>query len=210
MILETKELEPIGTNAYFLGDSVTKQAFLVDAPMGAYAWAQSLSERTGCTISALLLTHGHWDHILDASLFAEAAIPIFGHSADRVLFEKPECMADFALPGMQLKGIQIDQWLKEGDALKLAGQTVEVIEVPGHCPGSLLFYLADASLAFVGDALFYRGVGRCDLPGGDFAQLEHSIRTKIYNLPDSTRLYTGHGRHTTVIEEKEENPFVPL
>ena len=207
-ILETKELEPIGTNAYFLGDSVSGQAFLVDAPMGAYAWAKALCEQKGFTLTALLLTHGHWDHILDAPLFEAAGIPIFGHPADQALFEKPQCMANFALPGIELKGFQIDQWLKEGDELLLAGQRVTVFEVPGHCPGSLLFFLAEASLAFVGDALFHRGIGRCDLPGGDFAQLEQSIRTKIYQLPDRTILYAGHGPKTSVIEEKRENPFV--
>lgn len=210
IILETKELEPIGTNAYFFGDAEKGQAFLIDAPMGAHAWAQALSEHTGCAITALLLTHGHWDHILDAPLFAEAGIPIFGHPADQLLFEKPECMSNFVLPGIQLKGFQIDQWLKEEDELKLAGQTINVFEVPGHCPGSLLYYLAEASLAFVGDAVFYRGIGRCDLPGGDFALLEQSIRSKIYQLPDETLLYSGHGPKTSVIEEKRENPFVRL
>lgn len=210
IILETKELEPIGTNAYFFGDTASGQAFLVDAPLGAYAWARTLSERTGCRITALLLTHGHWDHLLDAPLFAEAGIPIFGHPADQVLFETPEHMANFALPGIELKGFPIDQWLKEGDELILAGQKVDVFEVPGHCPGSVLFYLAEASLAFVGDALFHRGIGRCDLPGGDFALLEQSIRSKIYKLPDETVLYSGHGPKTRVIEEKQENPFVCL
>lgn len=210
MILETKELEPIGTNAYFLGDAASGQACIIDAPMGAHAWAQSLSEQTGCVITALLLTHGHWDHILDAPRFIESGIPAYGHFADQILFEKPECMANFALPGIQLEGFQIHQWLKEGDTLQLAGQRIDVFEVPGHCPGSLLFYLADASLAFVGDALFNRGIGRCDLPGGDFELLKQSIRSKIFQLPDETLLYSGHGPKTRVIEEKRENPFVRL
>ena len=80
--------------------------------------------------------------------------------------------------------------------------------VPGHCPGSVLFYFATAGVAFVGDALFNGGVGRTDLPGGDYAELERSIRTQIYTLPSNTVVYPGHGPATTVGDEKSLNPFV--
>ena len=208
MILESAELEPIGTNAYFVANEELKQAFIVDAPLGAFNWAKGLSDSLGYHLEALLLTHGHWDHILDAHLFAEAGIKIMGHAEDKLLFENPEVMASFSIPGVEFKGFAVDQWLGENQHLNIAGIEMKVFEVPGHCPGSLLFYLEQESLAFVGDAIFCRGIGRCDLPGGNFDTLKDSILNKIYILPDTTVLYSGHGPKTLVLSEKQENPFV--
>jgi len=208
MILESAELEPIGTNAYFVANEELKQAFIVDAPLGAFNWAKGLSDSLGYHLEALLLTHGHWDHILDAHLFAEAGIKIMGHAEDKLLFKNPEVMASFSIPGVEFKGFAVDQWLEENQHLKIAGIEMKVFEVPGHCPGSLLFYLEQESLAFVGDAIFCRGIGRCDLPGGNFDTLKDSILNKIYTLPDATELYSGHGPKTLVLSEKQENPFV--
>lgn len=210
MFLESAELQPIGTNAYFVANVELKQAFVVDAPLGAFAWAQRLSDSLGCNLQALLLTHGHWDHILDAHLFAEAGVDIMGHAADKLLFESPEVMATFSIPGIEFKGFVIDHWLEENQDLKVAGFEMKIFEVPGHCPGSLLFYLEKESLAFVGDAIFSRGIGRCDLPGGNFEILKSSILRKIYSLPDNTQLFSGHGPKTSVITEKQENPFVRI
>ena len=210
MFLECAELQPIGTNAYFVADEELKQAFVIDAPLGAFAWAKSLSDSLGCNIQALLLSHGHWDHILDAHLFIEAGIPIMGHTADKSLFENPEVMASFSIPGIEFKGFAIDRWLEEGQPLNLAGHEIKIFEVPGHCPGSLLFYLENEAIAFVGDAIFCRGIGRCDLPGGNFETLKKSILEKIYRLPDITELYSGHGPKTSVLAEKQENPFVRI
>ena len=208
MILESAELEPIGTNAYFVANEELKQAFIVDAPLGAFNWAKGLSDSLGYHLESLLLTHGHWDHILDAHLFAEAGIKIMGHAEDKLLFENPEVMASFSIPGVEFKGFTVDQWLEENQHLNIAGIEMKVFEVPGHCPGSLLFYLEQESLAFVGDAIFCRGIGRCDLPGGNFDTLRDSILNKIYTLPDTTELYSGHGPKTLVLSEKQENPFV--
>ena len=210
MFLECAELEPIGTNAYFVANQELKQAFVVDAPLGAFAWAKALSDSLECEIVGLLLTHGHWDHILDAHLFSEKGIKLMGHEADKVLFEKPEVMSTFSIPGINFNGFSVDRWLKENEALNVAGIEMKVLEVPGHCPGSLLFYLKQESLAFVGDAIFCRGIGRCDLPGGNFETLKNSILKNIYSLPDETTLYSGHGPKTTVLAEKNDNPFVRI
>jgi glyoxylase-like metal-dependent hydrolase (beta-lactamase superfamily II) len=92
--------------------------------------------------------------------------------------------------------------------LEVAGLRFEVRHVPGHAPGNVLFYNAEANAAFVGDAIFAGSVGRPDLPGGDWPQLENSIRTQIYTLPEGTVLYPGHGPVTTVARERATNRFV--
>ena len=210
MILEFKEFEPIGTNSYFIVNELSNEALLVDAPLGSYNWAYELSKRNGFKIKALFLTHGHWDHILDAYMFKDNGIKVYGHIKDEILFEQPEVMSNFLPLNLNLKGIKIDQWINKEIEIDLCGFKFKIYEVPGHCPGSVLFYLKGMSLAFVGDAIFFNGIGRCDLPGGDFNELRSSIIKKIYSLPDSTLLYPGHGPKTSVFEEKKNNPFVKI
>ena len=115
-----------------------------------------------------------------------------------------------AFAGMEFKmePLKVDHWVEAGDTLAALGTTAEVRFVPGHCPGSVLFYFAREDAAFVGDALFKGSIGRTDFPGSDFAVLAKSIRTQIYTLPDVTRVYAGHGPPTTVGEEKKDNPYV--
>lgn len=208
MIIETQELPPIGTNAIALLDPERKACVVIDAPAGAYAWARQLAERHDCKIVALILTHGHWDHILDGWKFAQQGIPTYGHAEDKVMFGEPSRMASYAMPGLELKPVRIDHWIVQGQQLDLLGQQLEVRHVPGHCPGNVLIYLADQAAAIVGDAIFAGSIGRYDLPGGDFSLLEQSIREQIYTLPDATRIYPGHGPTTTVAAEKQGNPFV--
>lgn len=208
MVIEWKELPPIGTNAYALLDTDRGECAILDAPAEAHAWARELAEARGCRITALVLTHGHWDHTLDAHLFASDGVPVYGHEADRVLFESPERMADFALPGVALKPVAVDEWVGEGDTLDLIGRVAEVRHVPGHCPGNILLHFPSEKAAFVGDVIFAGGVGRYDLPGGNVAELEASIRNKVYTLPEATLLHPGHGPVTTVAREMAENPFV--
>ena len=103
---------------------------------------------------------------------------------------------------------EVDTWVNPGQPLELLGEAVEIRHVPGHAPGSVLFYFPSRGWAFSGDAIFAGGVGRFDLPFGSWPELEHSIRSQIYTLPDHTRLFPGHGPETTVGREKATNPFV--
>mgnify|MGYP002862225729 CR=1 FL=1 len=210
MIIETFSFDPISTNAYFVANEATGEAFIIDAPLGSYEWTRKLIKKHSSKLMGVLLTHGHWDHILDAHLFAKDKIALMGHSNDRLLFENPELMSSFSIPGLELKGFIINNWLDSIPSIVVAGIKILLFEVPGHCPGSMLFYLASESIAFVGDAIFNNGVGRCDLPGGNFAELENSIKSKVYTLPDETELFPGHGISTSVLQEKNGNPFVRL
>lgn len=208
MQIESQELPPIGTNAFLVADAERKECIVVDAPLEAYRWATGMAENLDCRIVALVLTHGHWDHILDAHHFAAAGIQVYGHADDRLFFEQPETMASYAIPGVEMKPAGVTHWLEAGKMLELLGTPIEVRHVPGHCPGNVLLYFREANAAFVGDVIFAGSVGRYDLPGGDFRVLERSILDEVYTLPDATVLFPGHGPSTTVAAEKSGNPFV--
>jgi glyoxylase-like metal-dependent hydrolase (beta-lactamase superfamily II) len=208
MIIESQELPPIGTNAFALIEADRKECVIIDAPAEAYDWATQIAEKHGCKIVALILTHGHWDHILDGHAFAKAGIPTYGHEADTEMFEAPARMASYAMPGLEMLPVPITNWVKAGDMLDLLGTKMEVRHVPGHCPGNILIYLESEAAAIVGDVIFAGSVGRYDLPGGDFEVLKRSIQTQVYTLPDETTIYPGHGGKTSVIQEKVSNSFV--
>jgi hydroxyacylglutathione hydrolase len=209
MKVHTLPSGPIQTNAYLLADPVGGKAVLVDAPEGIWERVEPLLRKEGSVLSELWLTHGHWDHTQGAAeVVRRSGALVRAHRADRVLIETPEVMAAFTGPGVRLNPVGVDAWLEAGSRLEGAGLEAEVRHVPGHCPGSVLFYFAGAGAAFVGDALFEGSVGRTDFPGGDFELLERSIRGQIYTLPDETLVLPGHGRPTRVGLEKRGNPYV--
>jgi glyoxylase-like metal-dependent hydrolase (beta-lactamase superfamily II) len=201
---------PIPTNAYLLTDPALGEAVLIDAPGGVWEEVRPILEEEKCRLTEIWITHGHWDHIQGAAEIVRATgAKVRAHAADRALIETPRVMSSFLSPGTQIDPVTVDAWLQPGERLKALGTTAEVRHVPGHCAGNVLFYFAESGAAFVGDALFQGGVGRTDLPGGDFSTLERSIRTQIYTLPDATVVLSGHGPETSVGEEKADNPFVP-
>jgi len=208
MRIESQELPPIGTNAFALIEASRQECVIIDAPAEAYEWATRIAKAHDCKIVALILTHGHWDHIIDGYKFAEAGIPTYGHADDSEMFDAPSKMASYAIPGLDLRKLPINHWIKAGDRLDLLGVAMEIRHVPGHCPGNILVHIASEEAAIVGDVIFAGSVGRYDLPGGDFSVLERSIKTQIYSLPDRTTIYPGHGPKTSVAEEKVHNPFV--
>ncbi len=200
---------PIQTNAYLLTAPSTGEAVLIDAPEGVWDKAQPLLKAERCRLTQIWLTHGHWDHTQGAAeVVRRAGAQVLAHRADGPLIETTEVMRPLLIPGLVLEPVKVDRWLDDGDSIEALGETVRVSHVPGHCEGSLMFYFAGAGKAFSGDALFRGSVGRTDLPGGDFVRLENSIMSRIYILPDSTKVYPGHGEPTTVGEEKAHNPHV--
>lgn len=198
---------PIQTIGYLLTEGT--EAVLVDAPAGIMARIQPVLAKEGCTLQELWLTHGHWDHTQEAAkLVRETGARVRGHEADRVLFENPAIMEERLGHKLGLEPVRVDHWARQGERFTALGREFQVRHVPGHCPGNILFYQREAKTAFVGDALFKAGVGRWDLPGGDFEVLARSIREQIYTLPDDTLVFPGHGPRTTVGEEKAGNPYV--
>ena len=200
---------PIQTNAYLLTEPTRGEAVLVDAPGRVWAKVAPILDQEKCRLSEVWLTHGHWDHTQGAAEVVRATgAKTRAHADDRLLFESPQIMEERLGRSLGLEPVKIEHWIKQGDRFAALGSEVEVRHVPGHCPGNVLFYFAAARAAFVGDALFNGGIGRTDFPGGNFEQLERSIREQIYTLPDDTTVYPGHGPKTTVGAEKAGNPYV--
>jgi len=213
MKIECAPLGPFETNCYLLTDEATKTCAVVDAPAGSGEHVIAEIAERGLKLEALLLTHGHWDHMADAHLFKKAGATVYAHRDDRRLIEQVETVAPRYkamipwLPDSAFTSCRVDTWLDDGDTVRVLGRDVAVHHVPGHCPGSLLFYFAGDKLAFPGDAIFAGSVGRTDLPGGDWPTLLRSIREKIYTLPKDTVLFPGHGEETTVEAEYVANPY---
>ncbi|MDX2110051.1 MAG: MBL fold metallo-hydrolase [Verrucomicrobiota bacterium] len=208
MELRVLSLPPIGTNAYLLLAPELGKAVLFDAPHTAEERIKPLLEQNHCMLAGVYLTHGHWDHMMDVVRFNEAGVPVFGHEADRALVEDPEMQADYLIPGLGLEPGRIDHAVVDGQELEILGEKVEVRHVPGHSQGSVLYWFPDLGAAFSGDVLFAGGVGRTDFPGCSFEQLETSILEKVFTLPDDTIIYPGHGNRTSVLREKQTNPYV--
>lgn len=198
----------IETNAYLLTEPGSGEAVLIDAPGGVWEQVGPILKAEGCRLSELWITHGHWDHMQGAAEVVRATgAKVSAHAADRVLIETPAVMEGFLRGGIRLEPVKVDRWVGEGDRIEALGRVAEVRHVPGHCPGNVLFYFADADAAFVGDALFAGSVGRTDLPGGGTETLLTAIRDRIYTLPDATTVYPGHGPATSVGREKTSNPY---
>lgn len=200
---------PIQTNAYLLTAPERHEAVLIDAPGNVWQEIAPLLKQHDCRLVELWLTHGHWDHTQGGAEIVRAmGAKVRAHGDDRLMIEQPDIMERFMGERMNLQPIHVDAWVKQGDRIDILGTTAEVRHVPGHCPGNVLFYFSALGLAIVGDALFNGSIGRTDLPGGSFEQLERSIREQIYTLPDHTVIFPGHGPKTTVADEKAHNPYV--
>jgi hydroxyacylglutathione hydrolase len=199
----------IQTNAYLLTAPERGDAVLIDAPGDVWADVKPILEAEKCRLTEVWITHGHWDHTQGAAEVVRATgAKVYAHLDDKVMIENPELMERFMGGQIKLEAVKVDRWVAQGEKISGLGAEVEVRHVPGHCPGNVLFYFPTAHTAFVGDAIFHENVGRTDLPGGDFAQLEKSIREQVYSLPEPTVIYPGHGPETTVGHEKKYNPHV--
>jgi hydroxyacylglutathione hydrolase len=197
-------LGPIGTNCYVVqADAAAKEAIVVD-PSGDATELRLTLASLGASCTAILVTHGHWDHLVGVADLAEGTgAPVHMAEGERALLESPE---RFTPAGVALRPYTPDVLLEGGEMLELAGVSFEVLPVPGHSPAHLAYH-ADGHL-FSGDVLFQDSVGRTDLPGADWETLLGSIRTLVDTLPPETVVYPGHGPATTLGEELARNPFL--
>ena len=209
LIVVSHELGPAMTNAYIVADGASGTAVAID-PAWDGAFLAAEAERRGWRVSSIWITHAHFDHFGGAAQLSDhaaAPIPVALHPEDYPLWKALGGAPWFGLPDFD-PGPEPTIELTHGMLLRLGGWEVEVRHAPGHTPGHVLFVVGRAGIAFCGDVIFEAGVGRVDLPGGDWGTLSRSIREQVLTLPDETKLLPGHGRGTTVGRERGSNPFL--
>ncbi len=205
IVVET--VGPFAENAYFLVEPETGEAIAVDPGDEAPRLLATI-RRQGLKIRRILATHGHLDHVgAVAAIRAASGAPFHVHPSDLFLVESIREQAE--LFGLAPPAVPtVDGPLRHGDVFTLGPRSVsiEVIETPGHSPGSVTLHVGGDLL--VGDVLFEGSIGRTDLPGGDSDTLMASIRERLLVFPDETRVHPGHGPETTIGRERRSNPFL--
>jgi hydroxyacylglutathione hydrolase len=198
------ELGPIGTNCYVVrAHDRAHEAVVVDPGADAPRILKELSA-LGSTCAAILITHGHWDHLGGVAELAQATgALVYMADDERLLLED---VNSFTPPGVELQPYSPDIALQGDEVLELAGMSFETLRVPGHSPAHLAYHTEGA--VFSGDLLFAGSVGRTDLPGADWDTLVESIRTLADRYPRDTIVYSGHGPETTIGAELDRNPFL--
>jgi hydroxyacylglutathione hydrolase len=204
LAVDRYELGPIGTNCYVVRRSQAADGAVVIDPGADAALLERELARASANCVAILITHGHWDHLGGVADLAEATgAPVHMAAEERIALEQIE---DFAPAELPLRPYTPDVLLEGDETLELAGIGFETLRVPGHSPAHLAYY-ADGCL-FSGDVLFAGSVGRTDLPFGDWETLVDSIRTLAARFPPETIVYSGHGPETTLGAELARNPFL--
>lgn len=186
----------------------TREAAIID-PGGDIEQILSVVNELELTLTKVLLTHGHMDHCGAAGVLSlKESIPIEGpHEGDRFWIEGLDTQAQ--MMGFQTtKNFLPDRWLSDGDTITVGEQVLEVLHCPGHTPGHVVLFHQPTKMAFVGDVLFKGSIGRTDFPQGNFDQLIHSIRKKLWPLGDDVQFNPGHGPMSTFGEERRTNSFV--
>lgn len=205
--ITTVTSDGFGENGYIVRCAASGEVAVID-PGNRVEGIVEWLEHEGAAPVGILLTHAHLDHIEGVATLKRAAdAPIWLHAADRPLYEAAAQQA--AMFGMRVQELPPpDRAWNHGDAYRLGDCNLEVRHVPGHSPGHVILYSAEAGVAFVGDVVFAGSIGRTDLPGGDYEALMSGIRAQVLSLPDETTLYPGHGPATTVGDERVGNPFL--
>ncbi len=199
-------LGPVQTNCYFLINEDTKEVLIVDPADRAQKIIEWINSE-GLKPVAILLTHGHFDHIMGVQgVKKEYDILIYASKDEVEVLAEPQINVS-TMMGAYLS-MKADELFSDGDVLELAGMKLKVISTPGHTIGSVCFYMEEEKVLISGDTLFEASVGRSDFPTGSSRQLIESIKTRLFVLPDDTDVFPGHGGTTTIAYEKAHNPFI--
>lgn len=190
---------PVETHGYLLVEEASREAWAIDAPLETAAAMLAHAREHDLRLTRLVLTHGHFDHLMDTPVFTEAGIPVAMHPLDNPLLAVPQPTL-FGLP-YEMPEVQVTETLSEGMRLRLGTDEWEVWHVPGHSPGHVILYCAALATVMGGDLLFAGGYGRVDLPGSDAAEMSRSL-SRLLALPGETRVYPGHGPATTILAER--------
>ena len=206
MKIEKFVLGPMGTNCYIAVNEENEECFFVDPA----AWPLELSShiRTGGEKPlAVLLTHGHFDHIMGLDgLLKEYDIPVYALENEKDILNSGRLNLS-AMMGTEYT-FSGARYVKDGQILDLGGMQVRVIHTPGHTSGGCCYYIEKEGVLFSGDTLFHASIGRTDFPTGSSSRLVRSVKERLFELPDETKVYPGHMDETSIGYEKKYNPFV--
>lgn len=208
--IKTCPVGQIGTNCYLVYREDLKKAVIVD-PGDNGAYLLNRCRELGITPEAIVLTHGHFDHILATKEIcrAYAGLKVYAGEKEETLLADPalNLTASFgAGDGGAGIALRADRLVRDNEVLSLAGMSWKVIETPGHTSGSICLWIEDENVLISGDTLFAESLGRTDFPTGSSAEIIRSITERLFVLPDDTMVYPGHGEPTTIGHEKTHNP----
>ena len=204
IFFDTFPVGPLQCNCSIIGDPVSKSCVIVD-PGGDPEKIMSIVEENRLTVRQIVHTHAHLDHILaSAEIKSKTGAPLLLHKGDQYLWDALESQCQrFGINCGETS--ELDSWLSDETALDCCGGVA--LHTPGHTPGSVSFWFENHSLLIAGDTLFQLGIGRTDLPGGSFEQIERSIKERLFGLAEDALVITGHGPSTSLAFEKQANPF---
>lgn len=206
MKIEKFVIGMIGTNCYIVENEETKECFLID-PAACPPEMVTHIRQKGLHVQAILLTHGHFDHIMGIDGFLkEFPVPVYAHEEEKALLNDAELNASAEYSaGYTFSGAE---YVRDGQTLELAGIKIQVLYTPGHTIGGCCYYIQEEGVLFSGDTLFYGSTGRTDFPTGSQSRLIRSIREKLLVLPDETKVYPGHMSETSIGFERMYNPYL--
>jgi len=204
VVFESFPVGPLQCNFTLIGDPVTKTCLIID-PGGDPEKIMALVEQHDFAVKAIIHTHAHLDHILaSAEIKKRTGAPLLLHQGDKYLWDALEDQCEkYGLDYTDTP--DPDRWIVDDLSLDCCGGVA--IHTPGHTPGSVSFWFEHHDVLVAGDTLFQLGIGRTDLPGGSFEQIEKSITQRLFSLADDARVVTGHGPATSLAFEKQANPF---
>ena len=197
---------PIQVNTYVVYNE-NKECVVIDAGnMERFEDEQIINyiDKNGLKPLMLLNTHSHIDHVMGNKTLADKyGIQLAASPVEKPFYDKVWAYASaFGLDFTQDRCLAPSIDLADGEIIKLGDDELKVLYTPGHAPGHVCYYDENGGVVFTGDTLFYRGIGRCDLPGGNYYEIEKSLREVLYKLPDNTVVYCGHGPTTNIGDEK--------
>lgn len=195
----------VATNCYFVMNQETKEMLLIDPADDLEAIDQQVLKMGGKPV-AILLTHGHFDHIMAAADCREKyQIPVYAHQLEQEVLEQSEY--NLSSHWLNAYSMKADHLAADKEELELGGFQIQVLHTPGHTQGSVCYYFPVESMLFSGDTLFAQSYGRTDFPTSSMSDMQSSITRLLSTLPEATEVYPGHNESTSIAIEKRYNPL---